>query len=51
MIDKTWTAYVTVYHKFDVEGDTWDDAHADAVNTIWDDHMQEVEIILEEKTD
>ncbi len=52
---KRWTAYVAVYHKFEVEGDTWDDAHEDAIHTIWDDHIgdwildeKEVEINLEE---
>ena len=45
---KQWTAYVIVYHKFEVEGDTWDDAHEDAIHTIWDDHVKEVEINLEE---
>ena len=45
---KQWTAYVTVYHKFEVEGDTWDDAHEDAIHTIWDDHVKDVELILEE---
>ena len=44
---KQWTAYVTVYHKFEVEGDTWDEAHDDATHTIWDDHIKEVEINLE----
>ena len=33
---KQWTAYVIVYHKFAVEGDTWDD------------DVKEVEINLEE---
>ena len=45
---KQWTAYVTVYHTFKVEGDTWDEAHADAIHTIWDDHIKDVEINLEE---
>jgi hypothetical protein len=48
---KRWTAYVTVYHKFEVEGDTWDEAHDDATHTIWDDHIKEVEINLEEHED
>ena len=45
---KRWTAYVTVYHKFEVEGDTEEDAHEDAIHTIWDDHVREVEINIEE---
>jgi hypothetical protein len=48
---KRWTAYVAVYHKFEVEGDTEEDAHEDAIHTIWDDHVREVEINIEEIDD
>jgi len=45
---KTWTAWVTVYHKFEVEADTYQEARERATEEIWDDHINMVDIRLEE---
>ena len=62
---KQWTAYVIVYHKFEVEGDTWDEAHEDAMEeyanalehwancfrdgTLYDAYANEIAYLLEDK--
>ena len=45
---KKWTAWVTVYHKFEVEGDSYEEARDAATEVIWDDHINTVDIRLEE---
>ena len=46
---KRYTAYVTVYHKIKVEAANRADALNEIENTIWDNHIKDVVIDLEEQ--
>ena len=48
---KTYTVYVTVYHKFEVEADNPEAAKDEATEVIWDDHIKDVVIDVEEGDD
>ena len=47
MMSKTYTVYVTVYHSFEVEADSAEEAREDAGEVIWDDHIKDVIIDVE----
>ena len=46
-MSKTYTVYVTVYHKFEVEADSPEAAKDEAAEVIWDDHIKDVIIDVE----
>ena len=50
-MSKTYTVYVTVYHKFEVEADSAEEAREEAVEVIWDDHIKDVVIDVEGAAD
>lgn len=46
---KSYKAYVTVHHVIEIEAENESDAHEEAINgTIWDDHIKEVTVDIEE---
>ena len=49
---KTYKAYVTVYHVIEIEAENASEARKKAGNgAIWDDHIQEVAVDVEEIED
>lgn len=40
---------VTVYHSFDVEADSYEEARDKAEDVMWDDHVKDVIIDVEER--
>lgn len=48
---KRWKVEVIVYHRFDVEADSYDEAREEATHVIWDDNIEDVRMELEERTD
>jgi len=48
---KTYNVRITVYHQFDVEADSQADALEQAEQEIWDDHIKDVIIDVEESDD
>jgi len=50
-MSKTYTVYVTVYHKCEVEADSPEAAKDEATEVIWDDHIKDVVIDVEETED
>ncbi len=50
VMSKTWKVEVIVYHRFDVEADSYDEAREEANHVIWDDNIEDVRVELEERT-
>jgi len=46
---KTFKVKVTVYHSFDTEAANEEEAREEAKEIIWDDHIKDVIIDVEEK--
>lgn len=45
-----YKAYITVYHMIEIEADTAADARKEATDgTIWDDHIKDVIIDIEQQ--
>ena len=46
---KTFKVKVTLYHSFEVEAETEEDAREELVHVMWDDHLKDCIIDVEEK--
>ena len=47
---RKYKVLVTVYHSFTVEAETPEEAREEANNVIWDDHIKDCIIDIEEDT-
>ena len=47
---KNFRVYITVYHAIDVEAESKSEALNQAEQEIWDDHIKDIVIDVEEKT-
>ena len=51
MLLKNYKAKITVYHSFDIEAANEEEAREEAKEVIWDDHIKDVIIDVEETED
>ena len=47
---KNFRVYITVYHAIDIEAENKSEALDQAEQEIWDDHIKDIVIDVEEKT-
>lgn len=46
--EKTYRVYVTLYHGFTVEAENEEEARKKAADVLWDDHLKDCIIDIEE---